>query len=123
MNYVDIKNEDNWIIRDMLDVKLVFTTDGLFENCKLVGSLCMVNKKVYRPSQFVVIGNWFDFLNYYKFNKQKVDSVVKEFYINLDDGNCCADGIIVVKNKNEVQTSVMVAFSCYAHDLIRKHLG
>lgn len=125
-NYLKfVPSQIDWLFRELLNTKLVFTNEGLFYYNDVIfsGSCAIVNKTVFRPVNFIIFDNWFDFLIYYKQNDILVKSICKKVIIDLDDGNCCADGHIMIENRNPKgiifkYTSVSVPFNTNVHSAI-----
>jgi len=127
--YKDFITDKNEFLFSSLLTKLVLTTNGLFRlsNAEFSGSCIIVDNKVYRPTKYVIFENWFSFLSYYKSNKGLINLISKKFFINLDDGDCCADGHICFINKNankhyNEQTTAIVPFNTIVHNAIKSHL-
>lgn len=118
-----VEDDSTFLVREFYEDVVVLTSDGVFINPILSGTSCIINDKVYRFNQFKILGNWFNYIHFYRNNRNFLKSVCVKFYFSLDDHDCCADGIIGGVNPNGTQFSIMVPFSSYVHEKISESLN
>ena len=124
---IDTNDKGYWLIARLHEARLVLTEDGLYQigcypGVKFEGSFCFVGDKVYRPSKYRIIGNWFDWIVYSKYPKlnNHFPTAIKENFIDYGDFETLSDGIIGVVNKNGDQTSEWIPFNQYVINLIKQ---
>lgn len=123
---IDVNDKGYWLIARLHEAKLVLTEDGLYEigrypGVKIVGSSCFVGDKIYRPSKYRIIGNWFDWIVYSKYhNNQHFPTAIKKMFMDYGDFDTLSDGIIGVVNKDGDQTSEWIPFNEYVINLIKQ---
>ena len=110
-NWLDYSVSGFWLTVDGVKADLNSWLDREPTNNIQISGTCLITKdKVYRPSQYVFIGEtWPEAIAYYKQNRKQFESVGVNLKVDFEDYDCCADGHITFKNHSDdsfVMTSV-----------------